>query len=246
MPAQHDDFCSFTKAVEHLGDRWSFLIIREIHLHGSRGFNALVETMPGISRSVLTRRLRKLEVMGLIAREASVRRRPGPYRLAPAGQQLLPTLLSLSEWAERWVPEDPAAAEHDPDVITFWLTLRAADRNELPDPPVVLAFDGGPLSLPGWLVLERGAAPSLCVEDPMLPQERYLHVEADAAALFPIARGLKSWDAAMADRSVRMYGDPRLIGRVSSWFLPVDAVPARTTSARSFSSRHERAAVRTA
>lgn len=246
MPAQHDDFCSFTKAVEHLGDRWSFLIIREIHLHGSRGFNALVETMPGISRSVLTRRLRKLEVMGLIAREASVRRRPGPYRLAPAGQQLLPTLLSLSEWAERWVPEDPAAAEHDPDVITFWLTLRAADRRELPDPPVVLAFDGGPRSLPGWLVLERGAAPSLCVEDPMLPQERYLHVEADAAALFPIARGLKSWDAAMADRSVRMYGDPRLIRQVSSWFLPVDAVPARTSSAPSSSSRHERTAVPTA
>ena len=226
MPAQHDDFCSFTKAVEHLGDRWSFLIIREIYLHGSRGFNALVQTLPGISRSVLARRLRKLEVMGVIAREASVRRRPGPYRLAPAGQQLLPTLLSLSEWAERWVPEDPVAAEHDPDVITFWLTLRAADRRELPDPPAVLAFDiGGSRSVPAWLVLERGAAPSLCLEDPMLPQERYLHVEADAMALFPIARGLKDWDAAMKDRSVRMYGDPRLVGQVSSWFLPVDGAP---------------------
>jgi DNA-binding HxlR family transcriptional regulator len=223
MPVQHDDYCSFTKAVEHLGDRWSLLIIREIYLHGSRGFNSFVETLPGISRSVLARRLRKLEMMGLIAREASGKRRPGPYVLAPAGQQLLPTLLSLSQWAERWVPEDPAIAQHDPDVITFWLTQRAADRRDLPDPSVVLAFDlGGPQSVPTWLVLERGAAPSLCVEDPMLPQERYLHVEADAAALFPIARGLRTWEAAMADRSVRVYGDPGLLRRLSSWFLPAD------------------------
>ncbi len=226
MPAQHDDFCSFTKAVEHLGDRWSFLIIREIYLHGSRGFNSFVETLPGISRSVLARRLRKLEMMGLIAREASGQRRPGPYVLAPAGQQLLPTLLSLSQWAERWVPEDPAIAQHDPDVVTFWLTLRVADRRELPDPSVVLAFDmGGPRSVPSWLVLERGAAPSLCVEDPMLPQERYLHVEADAAALFPIARGLRTWDDAAADRSVRLYGDPRLISELPRWFIPADASP---------------------
>lgn len=233
MPAPHDDYCSFTKAVEHLGDRWSFLIIRELYLHDTRGFNALVETLPGVSRSVLARRLRKLEMMGLIAREASVGRRPGPYRLAPAGQQLLPTLLSFSEWAERWVPEDPAIAQHDPDVITFWLTLRAADRRLLPDPPVVLAFDiGGPRSVPTWLVLERGAAPSLCVEDPMLPQERYLHVEADAAALYPIARGLQSWDAAVSARSVRLYGDPAVIRGLSGWFLPADGASESRPTAR--------------
>jgi DNA-binding HxlR family transcriptional regulator len=229
--AHSDDFCSFTKAVEHLGDRWSFLIIREIYFHGSRGFNALVAALPGISRSVLTRRLRKLEIMGVIAREAPVQRRPGPYRLAPAGTQLLPTLLALSQWAEKWVVEDPVAAQHDPDVITFWLTLRAADPRLLPDPPVVLAFDiGGPHSIPNWLVLERGSAPSLCVDDPMLPQERYIHVEADAAALFPIARGLRSWEAATADRSIHLYGDPRLIRQLAAWFLPAERAPASMAS----------------
>ena len=220
MAAENDDYCSFTKAVEHLGDRWSLLIIREIYFHGTRGFNALVESLPGVSRSVLTRRLRKLEMMGLIAREASVGRRPGPYRLAPAGEQLLPTLLSLSQWAERWVPEDPAIAQHDPDVITFWMMLRV-DHARLPDPPSVVAFDiGAPRSIPAWLVLARGAAPSLCIEDPLLPEGRYVHVEADAAALYPLARGLRSWQAAMADRSVRLYGDPRLIRALPGWFLP--------------------------
>jgi DNA-binding HxlR family transcriptional regulator len=228
MAAENDDYCSFTKAVEHLGDRWSLLIIREIYFHGTRGFNALVESLPGVSRSVLTRRLRKLEMMGLIAREASVGRRPGPYRLAPAGEQLLPTLLSLSQWAERWVPEDPAIAQHDPDVITFWMMLRV-DHARLPDPPAVVAFDiGAPRSIPAWLVLARGAAPSLCIEDPLLPDGRYVHVEADAAALYPLARGLRSWQAAMADRSVRLYGDPRLIRALPGWFLPAsDGVSVR-------------------
>ena len=152
------DFCSYTKAVEHLGDRWMLLILREVGLHGPIGFNALVDSLPGVSRSVLARRLRKLEIMGLIARAPSVRGQPAPYRMAPAGQQLAPTLISLNEWAERWVPEDPEAANHDPDVITFWLTLRA-DPAGLPERPAVLVFDTGDRHVPQqWLVLERGSA----------------------------------------------------------------------------------------
>jgi len=223
---QAGDFCSYTKAVEHLGDRWSLLILREIFLHGTRGFNALVEGLPGISRSVLARRLRKLEVMGLIARAPSTGARPSPFQMAPAGQQLAPTLLSLSEWAERWVPEDPEVARHDPEVIPFWLTLRA-DPGRLPDPPVALVIDlGGRLSVQSWIVLERGAAPSLCIEDPLLSPDRYVYVEADADALFPLSRGLRDWGSAIADRSVRLFGNPRLIEELPGWFLPVAAAAA--------------------
>ncbi len=217
-----NDYCSFTKAVEHLGDRWMLLILREVALHGPLGFNALVASLPGISRSVLARRLRKLEVMGLLARAPSIRGQPAPYRLAPAGQQLGPTLLALNDWAQRWVPEDPEVANHDPDVITFWLTLRA-DPDRLPERPAVLVFDTGDRHVPQlWLVLERGAAPSLCLEDPLLPDERYVHVEAGLDALYPISRGLRDWTAAVADRSVRLYGDPELIRELPSWFLPIE------------------------
>ena len=195
------------------------LILREVALHGPIGFNAVVSGLPGISRSVLAKRLRKLEVMGLIARAPSVRGQPAPYRLAPAGQQLAPTLLSLSQWAERWVPEDPEAANHDPDVITFWLTLRA-DPERMPERPAVLVFETGDRHVPQqWLVLERGAAASLCLEDPLLPDERYIHVEAGPDSLYPIARGLRGWEAAVADRSVRLFGDPSLIKELPAWFL---------------------------
>ena len=214
------DYCAYTKAAEHLGDRWMLLILREIAIHGSRGFNALVESLPGVSRSVLTRRLRKLEIMGLIVREPSATPGRAPYRMAPAGEQLVPTLLSLATWADRWVPDDPAAAQHDPDVVSFWLGLRV-DTAGLPDPAAVLVLDlGGPRSKEQWLVLQRGQTPSLCIEDPLLSPDRYVYVEGDATALYPIARGLRGWHDAIADRSIRLFGDPKLIDELPNWFLP--------------------------
>ena len=51
-------YCSFTKAIEHLGDRWSLLIVRQIGVFGPFGFNELTRSLPGrISRSVLIERL---------------------------------------------------------------------------------------------------------------------------------------------------------------------------------------------
>jgi hypothetical protein len=55
--------------------------------------------------------------------------------------------------------------------------------------------------------------------DPQLSDERYVYVEADAAALHPIARGLRSWADALADRSVRVYGEPGLVSALPGWFL---------------------------
>jgi DNA-binding HxlR family transcriptional regulator len=216
------DFCAFEKAVEHLADRWSFLIVRELALLGPRGFNALADGLPGVSRSVLARRLRKLEDLGIIVRIAGESKRGVPYRLSRAGRELVPTLRSLSRWAERWAPEDPAAADHDPDVITFWVSRRA-EPARLPDPSAVLVFQtGGPRSQPVWLVLERDAEPSICIEDPLLPEHRYVHVEADAAALYPISRGQAEWQAAIDAHRVRLFGEPSLIRALPGWFRAAD------------------------
>ena len=214
------DYCSYEKAAEHLADRWIFLIARELALHGPLGFNALADALPGISRSVLARRLRKLQDFGLVARDHSSRPHQAPYRLAPAGQHLVPTLTLLNEWAERWIPEDPAVIEHDPEVVTFWLTQRV-EANVLPRTPAVLVFQiAGPSAQQAWLVLQQGVEPSLCIEDPLLAPDRYLYVEADAHSLLPIARGLTGWQEAMRSGSISVYGDPSLLRSLPSWFQP--------------------------
>ena len=229
--SEKTEYCAFTKAVEHLGDRWSLLIVRELALFGPQGFNTLATGLPGhISRSVLTDKLHKLEVIGIVARDPSVSSRSAPYRLTPAGEQLMPTLKSLWSWAEHWVPEDPAAAQRDPTLILWWLRHRT-DATALPDRQVAIEF-ALPLdeSERQWLLLAAGVEPELCTEDPMIGEERYVHVEADARALNPVARGLRSWTDAIADRSVRLFGDPRLVAQLPGWFLPMDREGRATTS----------------
>ena len=223
--APFGEYCPYTKAAEYLGDRWVLLIVRGLAVFGPQGFNALAAALPGVSRSVLARRLRALEALGLLARGAAGRGHPAPYRLAPAGEQLVPTLLALHRWAERWVPEDSALARRDPAVLTWWLAQRV-DPGAVPAGPVVLAFDiRGPRPQRVWLVLERGAPPSGCLEDPGLAPERYVYVEADGAALDPLARGRRAWGAALADGSVQLYGEPALVRALPDWFRP-PGVPA--------------------
>jgi DNA-binding HxlR family transcriptional regulator len=211
------EYCAFTKTLEHLGDRWSLMIVRDIALQGPLGFNALADGLPGISRSVLSRRLRKLEALGLLQHDRGTGGRT-PYRLAPAGVELMPTLRSLSVWAERWVPEHPAAAQLDPDLIVYWLTLRV-EPAVVPDLRTVVVFDiRGDGRFPAWLVLERGVEPSLCAEDPGLSLDRYVYVEADASSLYPLSEGMRSWSEALTDGSVRLFGEPGLARALPGWF----------------------------
>jgi DNA-binding HxlR family transcriptional regulator len=218
------DYCSYTKAVEHLGDRWSLVILRELVLHGTSGFNAIAAGLPGISRSVLAARLRKLEELGLITRDSGTGAGVPGYCLTPAGHELQPIMRGLWTWSKRWVPEDPIWAERDPDVIIAWLSHRV-DRSALPTGRTVIQLDiEGTNAKRGWLVLESEVEPALCIEDPCLPVERYVYVEADATALYPIARGLRAWRDAIADGSVRVFGEPQLVRELPVWFRSVEPV----------------------
>ena len=225
------DFCAYDKAVQHLGDRWTLLLVRDLAIHGTLGFNALASGLPGISRSVLARRLRKLEDLGLIDRERIAESiAAAPYRLTPAGEQLIPTLLSLKDWAERWMPEDPSMVQRDPDIVMLWLAHRL-DAQAVPDRQGVIAFDiRGEHPKQVWLVLERGAKPSFCFEDPRLGLDRYVYVESDVESLYPISRGLRDWGSAIAERSIAVYGEPQLVQALPAWFG--DRGPASRTTTR--------------
>lgn len=216
------EYCAFTKAVEHLGDRWSLLIVRELAMFGPQGFNTLATGLPGrVSRSVLADKLRKLEEIGLLARDPSASGRSAPYCLTPAGEQLMPTLQSLWGWAEHWIPEDPAVAQRDPLVILWWLRHRV-DPSAAPAQQVAIEIDLREVPGRTWLLLARDAEPNVCLEDPMLGEERYVYVEAGAEELIPVARGRRTWADAIDDGSVTAYGPPELVSAMTGWFAGPD------------------------
>lgn len=217
------EYCSFTKAVEHLGDRWTLLIMRELMLAGPRGFNALASTIPGhISRSVLTDRLRRLRDLGLISRGEGGQ---SAYRLTGPGQALIPAFLEFRTWADAWLPDDPAMIERDPEVILGWLADRVAvDR--LPDRQVVVALTvRHEKELRSWIVLEEEAEPYGCMEDPLLDESRYVYVAAGGAVVIALARGRSDWADAMADGSIEVFGDPELVKQLPTWFKPSELGP---------------------
>lgn len=217
--SESTDYCAFTKAVEHLGDRWSLLIVRELSMFGPQGFSTLAAGLPGtISRSVLADRLRRLEQLGIIAKDPSARTRTAPYRLTPPGEQLTPTLMSLWKWAERWVPQDPTMAQRDPSVILWWLTNRV-DRAAAPERQAVIELAIQGVDARAWLLLARDTEPTLCLEDPLLTPDRYVYVEAEAADLVSVARGTRSWNDAIATGAIRVYGEPDLVLALPGWFI---------------------------
>ena len=93
--------CSLARGLDLIGDWWSPLIVRDLYL-GVVRFDDLVEDL-GISRNLLTRRLNALCKSGIIERHA-YQRRPlrHEYRLSEAGRDLIPAILALTAWGDRW------------------------------------------------------------------------------------------------------------------------------------------------
>ncbi|MGW6550730.1 winged helix-turn-helix transcriptional regulator [Streptomyces sp. NPDC055051] len=85
-----------------VGGWWSLLLIRET-ARGHHRFDALQEEL-GISRKVLTERLTHLVETGVLEK-VPYQDRPvrHEYRLTERGRGLLPVLLSMQDWADRWV-----------------------------------------------------------------------------------------------------------------------------------------------
>jgi DNA-binding HxlR family transcriptional regulator len=99
--------CSLAKALDVLGTRTSFLIMREA-FYGTTRFDDFV-TRIGASEPVTAARLRELVDAGLLEREPY--REPGQrtrhgYRLTEKGADLLPAVVALMDWADRWESED--------------------------------------------------------------------------------------------------------------------------------------------
>jgi DNA-binding HxlR family transcriptional regulator len=93
--------CSLARGLELVGDWWSPLILRDLYLDVGR-FDELIEDL-GISRNLLTRRLKALTESGVIERLAYQERpRRYEYRLTEAGRDLVPAILALTAWGERW------------------------------------------------------------------------------------------------------------------------------------------------
>lgn len=119
----YGQYCGLARALDHVGDRWTLLVIRELLL-GRRGFRELEAALPGISPTLLSQRIADLLDDGLVTRnDAPARSKAVQYRLTEAGQALEPVLLELIRWGGRWMMTGPGDDHTDPGWAS--LALRA-------------------------------------------------------------------------------------------------------------------------
>jgi DNA-binding HxlR family transcriptional regulator len=214
-------YCPIAKASEILGDRWTLLIVREM-LGGASGFNELQRGLPGISRSVLTERLRSLERAEVVERRTGPKGRTLEYRLTTAGRDLEPVVQAIGEWGVTWSFSDPRPEELDPDLLIVWIA-RHVDREQLPADRTVIKFDFRNPTKRYWMVLEPSDV-SVCLQHPGFDVD--LEVIADTATLYRVYLGRAELGGAMRARKLTVSGPQALQRAFGRWFTWSAFAPA--------------------
>jgi DNA-binding HxlR family transcriptional regulator len=156
----YGQFCPVAMASEVLTERWTPLVLREL-LSGSTRFNDLRRGVPLMSPTLLAKRLRTLERVGVVERN-------GPeYVLTAAGEELGPVVEALGLWGQRWARSDLEAKHFDASLL-MWEVRRSIVVERLPDRRVVVLFRlAGSIDAKSrfWLVVSPGEV-DLCLADP--------------------------------------------------------------------------------
>ena len=95
--------CSIATALSILGDKWTLLIARDIMM-GNQNFESIQNNL-NISRNLLTERLKTMESNSLITRYVPENKKRAKYVPTERCKDLVKVFLSLSLWADRWVPD---------------------------------------------------------------------------------------------------------------------------------------------
>lgn len=222
----YGQFCPVTRAVEVLGERWSLLILRDMVVGATR-FNDLARGNPGLSRSLLSKRLRQFERAGI------VEHLDDEYLLTPAGKDLESLVMGLGEWGARWQFDQPREDELDPELLMWWVHDRL-DLSSLPDRRIVLEFDFTDQRRRFWIVRDA-QGPSVCSSDPGFEVDA--RIRSDLTTMYQVWLGQRDLRRAIRDGEVEVLGAPALVRRVPDVLLlsPVAPIVAAVSADRSAS-----------
>lgn len=176
----YDQFCGLARALDHVGHRWTLLIVRELLL-GPKRFTDLREGLPGIANNLLADRLRQLRDDGLVTR----RDLPPPaastvYELTESGRELREAVHALIRWGGRWMIPGPRSDEFRPEWLVLALDALGAGGIQ---PNTIIEFNVGSTavrlaSIDGRLTLADGSQ-----------EQPDLRVAADASTILGLAAG---------------------------------------------------------
>jgi DNA-binding HxlR family transcriptional regulator len=204
----YGEYCPLAKALDVVGDRWSLLIIRELLIRGPSRYTDVRNGLPGIASNLLAARLRELEKVGVIRREAA----PPPiattlFHLTQRGEELRPVVLQFARWG---VPLLATAPDGD-SFRGHWLALPVQVANltdHAPDrPPITIEVRVGE----EWALIETAQGEVRTRQGPAENPDAVLN------GPLPLIIAVLAGRLALGEarqRGVGYEGHPEVLGRV--------------------------------
>jgi DNA-binding HxlR family transcriptional regulator len=199
---------------------------------GCASFSEILEGAPGLSRTLLSQRLKQLERLGVVESSPGLGARKHRYELTKAGHDLFAVCRSLGEWGARWLEIAP---ENLDPFVALWSMCNALRRDRLPDRRVVVRFDftGRPRPERYWLIIELGDT-EICRTYSGLDED--LYITADAEAFVKWHAGHLSWAQATREARIQLHGLSWLVRAFPTWngrsmFAHIRPVSRTATSA---------------
>jgi DNA-binding HxlR family transcriptional regulator len=213
----YGQFCPISKATEILGERWTFLIIREL-LMGARRFSELQRGLGEISPALLTARLKAFEAEGLVIRRKVNGQRGHEYYPTVACEELKPIIIALGEWGLCWARNTLATDYLDVEMLMLYLE-RSVDPAQLPGEQTVIKFrfDDVPEQRDWWLLVRDGKV-DVCITEPGRDVDVFFMTT--AKTMSEVWIGDRTYRDAVLAGELIIEGDLALTRRISAWLRP--------------------------
>lgn len=210
----YQQYCPVARGAEVFAERWTPIIMRNI-LFGCHTFNDISDGAPGLSRSLLTKRLRELERAGVITITPKEDGHGSLYEPTEAGLALEPVLNALGVWGEMWMEVRPVHTE--PSIVLWSWCEVYLRRDLLPERRVVVRFNFEYRGKPdvAWLLIENGEA-ELCASDPAFGDDLVVDIN-DPMALARWHLGHIKWGAALRAGGIVVKGPSELRRALPTW-----------------------------
>ncbi len=125
---KRDTGCPIAFALDHFGDKWSLIIIRDLLMRGHETYGQFLQGDERIATNILANRLKHLEEAGLVHKQQNAKnRRSNVYGLTQKGLALAPVMLELVRWSANYDPNTKA----NPQIVARITSDREGLINEI-------------------------------------------------------------------------------------------------------------------
>jgi DNA-binding HxlR family transcriptional regulator len=215
----YNQFCPVAMAAEIVGTRWTLLVLREL-VAGSTRFNDLRRGLQRMSPALLSKRLKELELAGVVARspiagEAEIYE----YRLTQAGRDLKPVIEAVGVWGQRWIETDVSLENVDPNLL-MWDMRRNINPKPMPKRRNVIQViftDQKETQRNWWFIVEPEHGADLCSVDPGFDVDLYLTT--DLRTMTRVWMGYITIAQAKEQETLIVTGSKQLETELSSWLM---------------------------